>query len=292
MGPMLAVLAALFFALGAVLQQRGTLETSAAEGDPSFLLQILRRPVWLAGGLLQVTGWVLQAAALDRGTLVAVQAVCTLSLVIALPLGARLTDQHIDRRAVIGALATVAGIVLFVVVGQPEGGITDPGSAAWWTAILACTGVIVGLALLARARHGGTAAALFAAAAGVGFGLQAAVTKVFVTQLGQGAVHLLSTWSTYVLIISALSGFALQQSALKTGFLAPAMAASNATTLTASVLLGVVVFQETLSAGDTRLWPAVVGLALAVVGVVTLAGSPGTIGSGGDAAPRATGRPA
>ena len=275
MASVLALLAACAFALGTVLQQKGTLETSAPEGDPSFLLQVLRRPVWVAGGLLQAAGWVLQAAALDRGTLVVVQAICTLSLVIALPLGARLTEQHIDRRAVIGAVATVAGIVLFVAVGQPEGGISDPSSEAWWAAILVCAALVVGLALLARTSRGGRAAALFAAAAGVGFGLQAAVTKVFVTQLGQGAAHLLSTWSTYVLIISALSGFTLQQSALKTGFLAPAMAASNATTLTVSVILGVAVFQESISAGETRLWPAVLGLVMAVAGVVTLAGPPG-----------------
>ena len=63
----------------------------------------------------------------------------------------------------------------------------------------------------------------------------------------------------------------MQQSALKTGFLAPAMAASNATTLIVSVFLGVIVFQETLSNGQGRLFPALIGLAFAVIGVVLLA---------------------
>ena len=63
----------------------------------------------------------------------------------------------------------------------------------------------------------------------------------------------------------------LQQSALKTSFLAPAMAASNATTLVISVLLGVAVFDETLSNGGGRMAPALIGLALAVVGVMMLA---------------------
>jgi len=39
----LALLAALSFALGSVLQQKGTLETDAAEGDPRFLKEILRK---------------------------------------------------------------------------------------------------------------------------------------------------------------------------------------------------------------------------------------------------------
>jgi uncharacterized membrane protein len=63
----------------------------------------------------------------------------------------------------------------------------------------------------------------------------------------------------------------LQQSALKTSFLAPAMAASNATTLVISVLLGIAVFDETLSNGGGRMAPALIGLALAVVGVMMLA---------------------
>ena len=68
----LGLLAALAFAMGTVLQQRGTLQTRAGADDARFLVQILRQPVWLAGGLLQATGWVLQAAALDRGPLVLV----------------------------------------------------------------------------------------------------------------------------------------------------------------------------------------------------------------------------
>src|SRR3974390_282477 len=82
-----ALLAALSFALGTTLQQRGALQTSAPEGDPRFLTQILREPVWWCGGLLQACGWVLQALALDRGSLVVVQSLCTLSLVVALAFG-------------------------------------------------------------------------------------------------------------------------------------------------------------------------------------------------------------
>jgi hypothetical protein len=91
---LLALLAGLLFALGSVLQQRGTLQTSAKEGDPRFLLEIIHKPVWLLGGSLQVSGWVYQAAPGKSGCLVAVQSLCALSLVFALPLGARLTGQY------------------------------------------------------------------------------------------------------------------------------------------------------------------------------------------------------
>ncbi len=268
---LLALLAALFFALGSVLQQRGTLQTSAAEGDPRFLAEILHKPVWLIGGTLQICGWVLQAAALEGGSLVVVQSLCALSLVFALPLGARLTDQHIGRRSIIGASATLFGIIAFVAVGQPQGGTSHPEASAWWVSGIIIAVLIYLLTRLATHRRGAMAAAMFATAAGLSYAFQAAVTKVFVTLLGNGAAALLVSWTTYALIISALLGFAMQQSALKTGFLAPAMAASNATTLIVSVFLGVIVFQETLSNGQGRLSPALIGLALAVVGVVLLA---------------------
>jgi len=272
----LALLSALSFALGSVLQQRGTLQTKAAEGDPRFLAEIIRKPVWLLGGALQVCGWVLQAAALERGSLAVVQSLCALSLVFALPLGARLTDQHVGRRQIIGAFATLVGIVLFVAVGQPQGGVAQPVAAAWWTAGITITVLMLLLATQARRRRGAASAAMFAAAAGLGFAFQAAVTKEFMTIIGYGLAEILSSWTTYALIISALAGFALQQSALKTGFLAPAMAASNATTLVVSVILGVTVFGETLSKSQGRLSPALIGLVLAVFGVLLLAAPEGS----------------
>lgn len=270
----LALLAAIAFAGGSVLQQKGTLSTSDGEGHPSFLVQIVREPVWLVGALLQAAGWVLQAVALDKGPLVVVQSVTTLSLVFALPLGARLTGQVISRRVVAGAAAVVVGIVLFLSVGSPKGGTTTPAASEWWSACLTTLVLVGGAALAGRRRTGAPRALLFGVAAGFGFGLQTAVTKEFVTVVGHGLAAILGSWTIYVLIISAVSGFVLQQSALKTGVLAPALASNNAVTLFAGVILGISVFGETLAHGDGRLVPAVLGLAAALAGVAMLAGAP------------------
>ncbi|HXW34516.1 MAG TPA: hypothetical protein VEJ87_08045, partial [Acidimicrobiales bacterium] len=107
MGEALAVLAAVLFAFGTVLQQKGTLATEASEDDPRFLLQLWHRPVWLAGAIIQAGGWVAQATALDRASLVSVQSLTALSLVIALPLGVWFTHQHIGRRELTGAALTL-----------------------------------------------------------------------------------------------------------------------------------------------------------------------------------------
>jgi drug/metabolite transporter (DMT)-like permease len=274
MGAALAIVAAVFFALGTVLQQKGTLSTEASEGDPHFLLQILRRPVWLAGAVLMASGWVLQAMALDRASLLVVQSLTALSLVIALPLGALLTDQHIGRREFGGALFTSLGIIFFIAAGQPQGGATHPSATSWW---IACVSVAVLVAVLVGVgtRFRGAARALtFGAAAGLGFGLQAAVTKTFVTEVGSGIFALLSSWSVWVLILSALTGFALQQSALKTGVLAPAMASANSVTLFTSVVLGITVYGEQISKGGAgHSSSAYLGLFVAIFGIALLAGS-------------------
>ena len=269
----LALLAALAFALGSVLQQKGTLETAAAEGDPRFLTQILRRPVWLAGAACQSSGWVLQAAALDRGSLIIVQSLTTLSLVLALPLGARLTHQRIDGRVWLGAIAMVIGIVMFLSVGSPTGGTAHPSAAEWLAAGGCSTAIVATLVLLGRSRSGAAKALLFGCAAGVCYAMQVSVTKVFVTLVGGGLATYLTSWTIYVLVASAFLGFVLQQSALKTGVLAPAMASSNAVTLFMSVLLGITVFGETLHGGDSRRLPAVLGLLVALMGVSLLAGA-------------------
>ena len=271
MAELLALLAAFAFALGTVLQQKGTLEAPAAADDPRFLVQILRQRVWLAGGAMQIVGWVLQAVALGRGSLIVVQSLTSLSFVIALPLGARLTDQVIDRGIWIGALMMTTGVLLFLSVGQPQAGVKSPTVTAWWSAGSISVAAIALLARAARHRNASVKAMLLGSAAGVCFAMQAAVTKEFVPLVDDGLRVMLASWTVYALIASALIGFALQQSALRTGRLAPAAASSNAITLFGSVLLGAMVFDEHLSKGGGRLVPAVAGLTLALIGMAVLA---------------------
>ena len=274
MGDGLAMVAAIAFAFGTVLQQKGTLSTTAGAKDPRFLLQILHQPVWLAGLLFQVVGWILQAMALDRAPLTVVQSLISLSLVVALFLGVWLTGQHVGGREIAGAAFTLVGIGLFLSAGQPQGGTTHPSATTWWLAGLVTLAFVVVLFTVGGRLGGAEAALTLGMAAGLCFGLQAAVTKTFVTELGGGLAGLLSSWSVYVLIASALIGFVLQQSALKTDVLAPAMASSNSVTLFSSVVLGVAVYGEKLSGGGgTHAGLAILGLAVAIMGIVLLAGS-------------------
>jgi drug/metabolite transporter (DMT)-like permease len=293
-GETLAIVAAIAFALGTVLQQRGALATEADQDDPRFLIQILHKPIWELGGACQAIGWVLQAMALDRASLVTVQSLTALSLVVALPLGAWLTRQHVGRREVVAAILTVVGIVFFVSAGQPQGGTSHPSAATWWTASLIILAFVLILVRVGRQWTGSAKALTLGSAAGLAYGLQAAVTKTFVAEIGSGMLSLISSWSVYVLIASAITGFVLQQSALKTGVLAPAMASSNSVTLFSSVILGIAVYGEKLSSsGAAHTGSAFVGLAVAIVGIVLLAGSepPETREEGASGASQASGLP-
>jgi drug/metabolite transporter (DMT)-like permease len=279
MAVVLALLAACAFALGSVLQQKGALETTAGEGDPSFLVQLWHRPVWLAGCVAQGSGWILQAAALDRGSLIVVQSLSSLSLVIALPLGIWLTAQVVTDTVWLGAAAVTAGIVLLVSVGSPGAGSSTPDAAAWVTAgVLGGVSVAV-LDSAARRRHGSVRALLLGSAAGVCFALQAAVTKAFVPLVGHGLQPVLSSWTTYALIGTAVGGFVFQQSALKVGVLAPAVASSNALTLFGSIVFGVTVFGETLGEGNGRVSLSVISLVTVVIGMGLLARSSAPVSS-------------
>ena len=275
MATILALVAAFLFALGPVLQQKGTLETAAGANDPHFLAQAVRRPVWLFGALAQIGGWLVQAVALNKGALVMVQSVMTLSIVIALPLGVRITNQRVGRPQVYAALASVAGIVIFLAFGQPAGGTNSPSAAVWWLGALA-TVTLVGLfGAMGWRRQGASSAALLGCAAGVCFAFQATVTKQFTTLVGHGIGALLSSWTVYALVVSAMIGFVFQQSSLKAGVLASSMAASNVATMLASVILGIVVYGEVLSHGHGHLALSFVGLALTVGGVLVLSRAPG-----------------
>jgi drug/metabolite transporter (DMT)-like permease len=276
----LSLLAACALAAGNVLQQKGAVRTTAKEDDPHFLAELLHEPIWMAGGLCQATGWVLQAAALDRGSLVVVQSLCSLNLVISLVLGSWIGDQVVSRTVWAGAAAVTFGIVLVVSAGSPQAGTSTPGAGAWISAVLLAVALVAVLAWAAWHRHGARRALFFGSAAGTCFALQAAVTKAFVPLVGQGLSAVFSSWTMYALIASALAGFALQQSALKTGALAPAVASSNVVTLVGSVVFGIVVYGEKFSEGGNHSVPALVGLAFAIFGIGLLAGAQASTDSG------------
>ena len=108
----LALGAALLFALGSVLQQKAGLDQpEESEGSSSgLLLRMARHPVWLAGIAADALGFVGQAVALTIGRLAVVQPLLATSMIFALPLGHRLTNQRIRRSDVAAAILVTASL--------------------------------------------------------------------------------------------------------------------------------------------------------------------------------------
>ena len=91
----LALVAALLFSLGTVLQQKEAQEVSDEDAKKAgFLLRLARRPRWLAGIAADGLGYAAQAAALGIGRIVVVQPLLATTVVFSLPFGARLADSR------------------------------------------------------------------------------------------------------------------------------------------------------------------------------------------------------
>jgi drug/metabolite transporter (DMT)-like permease len=267
----LAVVAALLFALAATLQQKGALNLPEISlRHPESLARLVGQTMWLVGTLALLAGYAFQAAALDRGRLVIIQPLLVTTVVFALPLGYLLTRQHVGRREVIGAAVILAGLALFAILGDPEGGRDDAPRDEWVIAI-AVLAVVCAVLLLFGGRGGlAIKAAVYGTVAGILFGLSAALTKPTVEDLHAGIGELLSHWEPYVLAIAGVLGFVLQQVSLGTGRLAPSVATVSVANPVVSILLGVVLLEERLSRPAWHVVVACVGLGLALVGAVVI----------------------
>lgn len=267
----LAVASAMLFALGTVLQQRAGAQSPSVGGHASLLLRMARRPVWLAGIACDVLGFVSQAAALGMGRLAVVQPLLVASVVFALPLGTRLTGQRVRARDVAAAALVVAALVGFLTVADPAGGRRDAPAGHWALACAACAVLCAPLAMAGRSGPAGRRAALLGTAAGVLFGLSAALTKAVVDELHVGIVHVITGWEPYALAAVGYASMTLNQLALDTGALAPALATSTAADPVTSVVLGLTLFRESLHATAGQTAVTLAALALAVIGITVLA---------------------
>lgn len=279
MAALLALLAALLFAVAATLQQKGALNLpDVSLRHPASLARLAGQSVWLIGTLALLSGYLVQAAALDRGRLVIIQPLLVTTVVFALPLGYLLTHQHVGRREVIGAAVIVLGLTLFAITGNPAGGRENAPGAEWAVAIAVVALVCAVLLLLGRSGDPARKAAVYGTAAGLLFGLSASLTKPTVEYLHDGIGVVLSHWEVYALAVAGLLGFVLQQVSLGTGRLAPSVATVSVVNPIVCIVLGVVLLDERFARPAWHVVVAWIGLGLALVGavVISLAREAGT----------------
>ena len=268
----LAVASALLFALGTVLQQRAGTSAPTDSGS-GLLLQMARRPVWLAGIGADGLGFVAQAAALGTGRLAVVQPLLVTSVVFALPLGVRLSGQRLHSGDVAAAALVVLALAAFLAVANPSGGRREAPIREWGLAAAICGGACVGPVLLGRRGPPSRRAALLGGAAGILFALSAALTKAVVDELHTGIGAVIGSWEPYALAAVGYASMTLNQMALNTGALAATIASSTALDPVASVVLGLTLFHESLRVNGAHAIVTVAALAVALLGMAVLARS-------------------
>ena len=274
MAAFLALLAAVFFALAAALQQRGQFVLArrgiSVEGLGG-LVRMVAVPIWLLGTLVLLFGYVMQGAALDRGRIVVVQPLLVTSIVWALPLGHWLTSQNVNRRQVAGAGVVVVGLALFVLVGDPDSGVEN---AATSSLVLACAVVSTMVIALMLWQRTITAPALRAAVlgvcAGLFFGLSAVFSKPVLNDLHVSIGEAAGDWRTWALLGFGFIAFVIQQLSLATGQLAPAVAAVSVANPVVSVMLGIILYDERLTRPAWHVAVACVALLAALAGAVLI----------------------
>jgi drug/metabolite transporter (DMT)-like permease len=269
----LALVAAVCFALAATLWQRASMDAGVKPGDTRGFVGLLTNAIWLLGLAAQAVGVGLQAAALDRGRVAIVQPFLVTSIVWALPLGHWLTHQTITRRHLAGAAIIVVGLAVFATVGDPAAGVDNAPTSDWISALLVIAIICIALMLLGGHTDPGRQAAVFGATAGMLYGVSATLMKPVVESWHTGGLEeILTGWQFWVMAFAGLVGFWLQQISLATGRLVTSVATVSVVNPVVSVLLGAFVLQERLD--KTPEWHAVVAigaLAVALLGAVVIA---------------------
>jgi uncharacterized membrane protein len=269
----LALLAAVSFALAATLWQKASLSlTDVSVRHPKSFLVLLTQWVWLLGLVAQLVGVGLQAAALDRGRVSIIQPLLVTTVVWALPLGYFLTHQAIGARHIVGAAIIVVGLAVFAVYGDPAAGVDDAPGSDWAAAILVIVAACGALLLFANRGSLSTRAAVLGTIAGMLYGLSATLMKPVVENThADGLGHVIAGWEFWVWAGAGIVGFLVQQLSLSTGRLVPSVATVSVANPVVSVLLGALVLQERLDKHPP--WHAVVAvgaLCVALLGAVVI----------------------
>jgi drug/metabolite transporter (DMT)-like permease len=270
---LLALLAAVCFALAATLWQKAALSlTGISFRHPKSFLVLLVQWLWVLGLVAQGVGVALQAAALDRGRVSIIQPLLVTTVVWALPLGYFLTHQTVGRREVTGAAIIVLGLALFASFGDPAAGVADAPGSDWVASILVIGTACAALLVFANRGSVSVKAALLGTIAGMLYGLSATLMKPVIENVHtDGLGDVIAGWEFWVWAAAGIVGFLFQQLSLSTGRLVPSVAAVSVANPLVSVMLGALVLQERLDKNPP--WHALVAvgaLCLALFGAVVI----------------------
>ncbi|MFF3935794.1 DMT family protein [Streptomyces phaeofaciens] len=258
----LSLFSAVAYAAAAVAQER-----LASRSPGAGLLRLLGRGAWWWSVGLNASAALLHVVALRYGPLTVVQPLGALTLVAAVPLGARVAGRRVGAAEWRGTAYTLAGLAAILVTASgpvPEDVLSAPEAVA----VAGATAAVIGL----LARPGTRPGLRHATASGFASGVASALTQTVTVAATDGSAPVLSVQVIGVaLLVAAFAtgGLLLSQTAYRGGLGAP-LAMVTLANPTAAAVIGLALLGERLQGGPAGVLLALAGAGLAGWGVVLL----------------------
>jgi len=261
----LSLFSAVAYAAAAVAQER-----LASRSVGTGTLRLLAGGAWWWSVVLNASAALLHVAALKYGTLTLVQPLGALTLVAAVPLGARVAKRRVSAVEWRGTALTLIGLAALLVTASgpaPDDVLSVPQAVA----VAGTTAVLIGTLSRPGARPG----LRHATASGFASGVASALTQTVTVAATDRTDSLLSAQVVVVALlvaVFAVGGLLLSQTAYQGGLGAPLAVVTLANPVAAAVI-GLSLLGERLQGGAAGVLLALAGAAVAGWGVVTLSRS-------------------
>ena len=270
-----ALVAALLLGVGFVLQQYSAeREPQSRFLSPHLLIDLLRKPRWLAGIGCMIVGQILAAWAIGHLELSLVEPLLTTYLLFALVLAVPMSRQAFRLPEITGAVVLIAGVALLSSTRTTKPIGLSFGSFSHWPAAAIIAGVAFVAVHIGHLRTGQVRASLTGVGAGLVFGIQDALTRQTLEVMqGSSFTVLFTTWSAYALLGTGITGIWLMQNAFSAAPLRASLPAIAAGEPVAGIVLGIVVFGDRIQISPGMLAIEAGGIAALIVGAVAVARS-------------------
>src|SRR5262249_14413949 len=200
-----------------------------------------------------------------------VQSILVTQLVFSLVIGRLWLRRTVSNAAWASASVASAGLAIFLIMSEPQGGHPSPTPGAWVPVLATTAGLVVLFTILAAQGSPVRRAALYAAASGIVWAVMATFIKSATDVLAtDGPVAMLGHGAVYGLIVAGIVGTVLTQAALHHGPLGVSQPLMVSVDPFVSVVLGVWLYGEHFTPSPVRVTLGVLGFAVMVVGVVFL----------------------
>jgi drug/metabolite transporter (DMT)-like permease len=268
----LALCSAAAFAVAIVVQQRAAAQVSDEDARSGQIVgHLLRSRQWVMGTVSNAAGYALQAVALAYGSLLVVQPLLVCSLLIALPLEARLAHRRLPRSVWVWGLLLAVTLAVFVSLGNPNNGTSHARPGGWLAAGIITAGVLAGCLVVAARRTGAARASALAVVVGVLGGGLAILTKAVVGLLRRSVTAPLTHWELYALLVVGGAGIYLQQLSFQAGSLSASLPIITVLEPLVAATVGLVLLHEKLRVTGPVLGLLMFAVAIMIVATVALA---------------------